>query len=145
MCHDTRSVSDVQLMVGSKTEGGDTLRVCKRWFPKKIGNVLILCLTTTNKRSSASASGLTNAFFNARLVYFSHLRILFPDSKGSGVPFPLRLVEPAQHTGVSGERGTHTKPRGRVLPFDPADCGSSRHASAVAGSHFKVLLGKQER
>src|SRR5947208_9830989 len=107
MCHNTWSVSDVQLMVGSKTEGGDTLRVCKRWFPKKICNVLILCLTTTNKRSSASASGLTNAFFNARLVYLSHLRILFPDSKRPGVVFPLRLTRGPCSKRSSVSRGTH--------------------------------------
>ena len=67
------------------------------------------------KRLSATASRPTNAFFTAPQLYSFHLKILFPDSKGPGVSFPLRLVEPAQHTDVSGERGTHTKPRGTVL------------------------------
>src|SRR5712691_4176478 len=112
MCHNTWSTSGVQLVVGSKTEGGDTLRVCKRWLPKKIGNALILCLTTTDKRSSASASGLTNAFFNVRQLYFSHLRILFPDSKRPGVVFPLRLARGTCSKRSCVSRGTHTKPRG---------------------------------
>ena len=41
---------------------------------------------------------------------------------------------------ASGVAGSHFK----VLPFDPADCGSSRRASGVAGSHFKVAKSSEE-
>ncbi len=68
-----------------------------------------------NKRSSTTAPGLTNAFFNARQLYSSHLIILFPDSKRPGVPFPLRLAQGTRSNRSYVRRGTHTKTRSVVL------------------------------
>ncbi len=75
----------------------------------------VLTCVSNNKRSSTTAPGPTNAFFNACRLYLSHLIILFPDSKRPGVPFPLRLAQGTCSNRSCVRRGTNTKSRGVVL------------------------------